>query len=80
MKVIDIVNSFDISSPATNCVSYGNGHINSTYLVYTKGGKEYVLQKINSIVFKDVDLLKPQSKQATKTVPLRLIPGIIVIT
>lgn len=66
MKVIDIVNCFDISSPATNCVSYGNGHINSTYLVYTKGGKEYVLQKINSIVFKDVDLLMNNVYQVTR--------------
>ncbi len=57
MKIIDIVNQFDLSTVATNCISYGNGHINSTFLVYTKSGKQYVLQKINSAVFKDVDLL-----------------------
>ena len=66
MKILDIVNRFDISSPAINCVSYGNGHINSTFLVYTKGGKEYVLQKINSIVFKDVDLLMNNVYEVTR--------------
>ena len=57
MKIIDIVNNFDIPTQALNYYPLGNGHINSTYLVYTKGGMKYVLQKINSNVFPDVDTL-----------------------
>ena len=57
MRPIEIVNSFDIPDIAINSYPLGNGHINSTYLIYTKGGKKYVLQKINSNVFKDIDVL-----------------------
>ena len=31
-------------------VPFGNGHINSTFLV-TDGSKKYILQKINTVVF-----------------------------
>ncbi len=57
MKVVDIINCFDIPTEALNYYPLGNGHINSTYLVYTKGGQNYVLQKINNVVFKDIDTL-----------------------
>ncbi len=57
MKTIEIVNSFDIPDMAINTFPLGNGHINSTFLVYTSSNKKYVLQKINSNVFKDIDLL-----------------------
>ena len=57
MKLVDITNCFDIPTEALNYYPLGNGHINSTFLVYTRGGKQYVLQKINNVVFKDVDLL-----------------------
>lgn len=57
MDILDIVNSFDIPNQALNYYPFGNGHINSTYLVYTKGGNRYVLQKINDRIFTDVQLL-----------------------
>ena len=57
MNVIDIANHFNLPNPAINAYRFGNGHINSTFLVYTKGGGKYVLQKINNTVFKDIDLL-----------------------
>lgn len=34
---------------------HGSGHINHTYAVETAGGKKYVLQKINTDIFKDVE-------------------------
>ena len=57
MKLMDIINQFDIPEVALNYYPYGNGHINSTYLVYVKGGGKYILQKINNNIFTDVDLL-----------------------
>ncbi len=39
------------------CERYGNGHINVTYLVKTDAGKDYILQKINHRVFRDVPAL-----------------------
>ena len=60
MDILDIINSFDIPNQALNYYPFGNGHINSTYLVYTKGGNRYVLQKINDRIFTDVQFKKEQ--------------------
>ncbi len=35
--------------------SHGSGHINHTFAVETAGGKKYVMQKINTDIFKDVE-------------------------
>lgn len=35
----------------------GNGHINSTFFVHTDSGTDYILQKINHHVFRDVEML-----------------------
>ena len=53
MNLVEVTNKFDIPTAALNHYPLGNGHINSTFLIYAK----YVLQKINSVVFKDIDLL-----------------------
>ena len=45
-----------IGTPVS-CERYGNGHINVTYLVKTDAGKDYILQKINQRVFRDVPAL-----------------------
>ena len=34
---------------------HGSGHINHTFAVETAGEKKYVLQKINTDIFKDVE-------------------------
>lgn len=50
----EIVSLFAIPAGAKSVESYGNGHINSTYLVTTDAGR-YMLQRINNSIFKDVD-------------------------
>ena len=55
--IIKIANLFDIDGTIVSYGPIGNGHINSTLLCKADNGKKYVLQKINNIVFKDVDLL-----------------------
>ena len=42
---------------AVSCERYGSGHINETYLVQTDAGEKYILQKINSEIFRDVPAL-----------------------
>ena len=37
-------------------VPFGGGHINDTFLIVTTTHK-YILQRINNMVFKDIDLL-----------------------
>ncbi|MBQ0122766.1 MAG: phosphotransferase [Bacteroidales bacterium] len=54
-----IVSSFDIKGEIESIKPLGNGLINDTYLATTAGeGPDYVLQRINNAVFKDVELLQ----------------------
>ena len=57
VNVQNIVKKFNIAGDLVDYFPLGNGHINSTYLVSSSSGNEYVLQKINNYVFKDVDAL-----------------------
>lgn len=52
----NVLSNFKIKGEPYYIEKYGNGHINRTYLVKTDTN-HYILQKINSIAFKDVDLL-----------------------
>ena len=45
------VSAFDIEGEVQSIAPYGEGHINSTFLVKTSA-KNYILQKINTVVFK----------------------------
>ena len=57
MNVLSIASEFQISDNVVGYYPLGNGHINTTFLITTNGGQSYVLQKINTNVFKDVDKL-----------------------
>lgn len=50
----NVVNAYLPNEDFVSCVPLGNGHINSTFLV-TTDRNTYVLQKINTNIFKDVD-------------------------
>lgn len=54
MEPIAVLPEFQLSSPAVSCQRYGCGHINETYLVVSKCGRRYILQKINNRIFRDV--------------------------
>lgn len=47
-----ILSHFEISSQAIQCNPCGNGNINYTFLVKTEDGSEYLLQRVNTYVFK----------------------------
>lgn len=55
--VLEILNSFNIPGDIMCYYPTGNGHINFTYLCETTNRKKYILQRINNVVFKDVDML-----------------------
>ena len=57
MDILLAASKFDINEQIIGYVPLGNGHINSTYLITTKSKRNYVIQKINNNVFKDVDKL-----------------------
>lgn len=50
-KEYEVAICFDLDSEIENIEPYGEGHINSTFLITTKNNK-YILQKINTNVFK----------------------------
>lgn len=52
-KIRDILSNYDFGSRVTGCGQFGNGHINWTYRVETEDGGRYVLQRINTYVFRD---------------------------
>jgi Ser/Thr protein kinase RdoA (MazF antagonist) len=69
MTLNDIVNEFEITGKAVNVKVYGMGLINETYLVTAENkGKEYfyILQKINSTLFKDITSLMSNIKEVTE--------------
>ena len=56
---------FELSGKITEIRPFGEGHINSTFLVVTSENR-YILQKINNYVFKDVDALMNNIDLVTK--------------
>ena len=57
MNLIEIASQFDIKEEPISFSPLGNGHINSTFLINTVEKVKYVIQKINTNAFKDVDTL-----------------------
>lgn len=63
-----IISKFDIEGTLVSCERYGEGHINETYLAVVDNGEKvnYILQRINSNLFKDVDKLMNNIKLVTE--------------
>lgn len=64
-----IVSLFNLKGNLVSCERYGEGHINETYLAEVEAnGKKvnYIVQKINSNLFKDVDKLMNNIKLVTE--------------
>ena len=47
------VYAFNLCGEPVRCTPFGHGHINSTFKIDTDQGSEYVLQRINTYVFKN---------------------------
>ena len=52
-NLASIVNKFTLSGDILEIAPFGSGHIHSTYLVKTNSSEDYVLQQINTRVFRD---------------------------
>lgn len=53
MNAFDVAKKFLIDSHPVSCEEYGCGHINDTYLVVTEKNTKYILQRINTRIFKN---------------------------
>jgi len=52
--MLSAASAFALAGNQISCERHGSGHINETYLLTTDSSREYVLQKINRHVFRDV--------------------------
>ncbi len=52
-QVLSVCDRFAFSGAVTSVKTCGNGHINSTYIITVEGGKRYILQILNTAIFKD---------------------------
>lgn len=57
-QFLEIANQFQLNSKAISAQNnYGDGHINDTFLLKTESGESYIMQKINTSVFKNAEAL-----------------------
>ena len=68
----EILKHFDIQGHILEIKPLGNGLINDTLLVLTGGPDNYVLQRINNAIFKDVELLQHNIDCATAHIRRKL--------
>jgi len=72
-ELIKIAQAFQIDGEVKSVELFGEGMINNTYRVsLTNSPIEYVLQKINHHIFKDVDLLQTNIKRITNHIRTKL--------
>lgn len=72
-NLIEVCSNFDLPGEITDIKPFGSGLINSTFSVSFFNSKtEFVLQKINHQIFKDVDLLQNNIKRVTDHIRLKL--------
>ena len=60
VKLSDVIKEFELDA---NLNSYGNGHINDTYLIQPN---KYILQRINTAIFKNPDTLMENIMNVTE--------------
>ena len=68
----EILKHFDLQGNILEIKPLGNGLINDTLLVHTDGPDDYVLQRINNAIFKDVELLQHNIDCATAHIRRKL--------
>ena len=64
-KIFSIARLFQIDGEPTHAEIFGNGHINSTFKIETDTDKKYILQKINTSIFKNSDQLMENIENIT---------------
>lgn len=61
----EVIRHFDTEQEDVSVEAYGSGHINRTFLLRVKGEPRYILQGINTAIFKDVAALMENILQVT---------------
>ncbi|GHT43328.1 hypothetical protein AGMMS49965_16900 [Bacteroidia bacterium] len=73
-KYFDLVNKFDLKGTPEGIAPLGAGHINDSFRVKTKeaDAPDYLLQRINHAIFKDVELLQNNIQHVTNHIRKKL--------
>jgi len=71
-RLKQIVSHFAVTGKVTDIRPLGNGLINDTFRVLTDGPDDYVLQRINQSIFRDVDLLQHNIDCVTRHIRAKL--------
>ena len=74
-QLLDIISHFSINTKIRDIRPLGNGLINDTFAVFTEGDDlpEFVLQRINTDVFRDVDLLQHNIEVVTNHIRNKML-------
>ncbi len=65
-NIKNVAEQFAFDGSAVSVEPYGMGHINDTYLLTIDSGKRYILQKMNNMVFADIEVLMSNVTAVTK--------------
>lgn len=58
-QLLNILDQFQLDEKVVSAEPFGNGHINDTLKVTNEKGEiKYVLQRINHLIFTNVDMLQ----------------------
>ena len=69
-----LLEKFQLEDKMTVVEPFGNGHINDTFICRNNEGKaKYILQRINHLIFKDVDMLQNNIHIVTSHIRNKLI-------
>lgn len=72
-QLMHILNQFPLEGKAVSTQPFGNGHINDTLRVITDDGEaRYILQRINHIIFTNVDMLQQNIHTVTTHIRKKL--------
>jgi hypothetical protein len=72
-KYLHILSQFDLDGQVKEIVPFGNGHINDTLkVVGSDGESRYVLQRINHLIFTQVDILQNNIRVVTSHIRKKL--------
>ena len=66
-EIENALSHFQIKGEVKSCEHYGSGHINDTFLI--KAERDYILQRMNTNIFKNAKELWPNEETYTADGP-----------
>ena len=77
-QLLNILDQFQLDEKVVSAEPFGNGHINDTLKVTNEKGEiKYVLQRINHLIFTNVDMLQNNIHVVTTHIRLKTGKNII---